>query len=318
MVVLFSLCEINSVQVSFKAYMVSLGLMVSFLISGNGISQTSYLPQTGDLEKLSGFLLNPEVPDSVRIESSLAFSKALVHLLSGPSGWNVDLSALNQVSVLTAPEKQFKLYTWFSVEQYRHKANGIIQIKEKEGIKLVVLKESYEEATGNRKLGYEQWPGALYYDIASFGSGKEKSWLLLGFHPGDGTVHRKVIEVLQFDGRGSPRFGFPSIVLENNKKVNRLVFQFSGKARMGLSFERGKRQVRFDHLSPAENSLKGHYQHYGPDFSIDGLVYRSGKWVYLSDIDAMNKTENLGREGVLYRAPSKPTQTSKREGNKAR
>jgi hypothetical protein len=263
------------------------------------------IPDMQELQRLQNTLLAPAISDSLRKVNNKKFTAGLVQLLGQENAWALNLSSLEKISIITAPDKQFKLFTWFSVEDFKHKANGIILSKDKNNSRVFTLETNDINPKGNRWQSADKWPGALYYDISSFSTSKGKAYILLGFHPGDGTSQFKTIEILHFGPRGEPRFGLPVIVLENNRKVNRLVFQYSSKATMSLSFDRGRRKISFDHLSPPDISLKNQYQHYGPDFSVDALELRKGEWVYVSDIDARNRTENLGAEGQVLPLPSR-------------
>jgi len=277
-------------------------LLACFLFVSASSGQASDLHE---LQRLQQTLLAPSLSDSIRKENNRLFTSGMVKLLQHESAWSMDLKALDKLSVLTAPDKQFRLFTWFNVEDFKHRANGILLMRDKNGSRVVVLDAGEINPKGNRWQSADKWPGALYYDLGSFSTPKGKAYVLLGFHPGDGTSHYKTIEFLHFGPRGDPRFGLPIIVLENNRKVNRLVFQYSSKATMSLAFDRSKRRIRFDHLSPPDISLKNQYQHYGPDFSVDALEFKKGEWIFVSDIDARNRTENLGAEGQVLPLPSR-------------
>ena len=55
-----------------------------------------------------------------------------------------------------------------------------------------------------------------------------------------------------------------------------------------LRWEKKKKMIVFDHLSPAAIRYNGIYEFYGPDFSVDGYKFKKGKWRYFNDIDVRN------------------------------
>ena len=84
-----------------------------------------------------------------------------------------------------------------------------------------------------------------------------------------------------------PTFG-QKVFKKGNKTFSRMVFEYSYMANMSLVYNSETKQFVFDHLSPEEPSMKGLYQYYGPDFSVDILQERGKIWEYKSDVDVRN------------------------------
>ena len=78
----------------------------------------------------------------------------------------------------------------------------------------------------------------------------------------------------------------------NKKRKKRLFFEYSDKVYMQLNYDKSKEMIVFDHLSPSQEKFKGNYQYYGPDFSIDGLFFKKGKWILKEDLDIRRKKNN--------------------------
>jgi hypothetical protein len=129
------------------------------------------------------------------------------------------------------------------------------------------------------------------------------------------VVHRKTIEVLTFTKNGEPRFGLP-VFMVNQRKAHRIQFQYNAMATMSLKFDKLRRRIVFDHLSPPDISMKNQFQHYGPDFSVDAYDLKGGLFVYIEDLDIMNRSENLGGPGERLNVPNRPSLILK-DGNKA-
>jgi hypothetical protein len=147
-----------------------------------------------------------------------------------------------------------------------------------------------------KTLNAKSWFGALYYDIVPFKIKDKKYFMLLGFNPGNGLSHKKVIDVVQVTSNGQPRFGAP--VFEKDKKMaNRIILEYDGRAKITLKYNRDTKMVVFDHLIPQRPELADQYQFYVPDMSYDAFELNKLSWTYKPDIDARNATENLGTEG---------------------
>ena len=57
---------------------------------------------------------------------------------------------------------------------------------------------------------------------------------------------------------------------------------------MSLRYEKKKKMIVFDHLSPSSPSLKGKYEYYGPDFTYDGFSFKKGIWHYRKNLEMRN------------------------------
>jgi len=101
-------------------------------------------------------------------------------------------------------------------------------------------------------------------------------------------TNKKVIDVLFFDQWDNITFGAPVFLDENKKLKYRVVFEFSAQAVMLLRYEKKKKMIVFDHLSPTSPSAKGQFQYYGPDFTYDGFYFKKGIWNYRKNLDLRN------------------------------
>lgn len=262
-----------------------------------------------ELAGLSSMLLNPEITDEERKEAASRFFSIMEKALMEDQSFHYPFSKLKNVSVIEPSDKSFKLFTWFSVENYRKKSYGLIRIKSGKGSKMVFRLHEMDEPQRNfenKTFGPDKWPGGLYYDIMTANVGGQKAYILLGFHPGDDVVHRKMIEVLTFAPSGEPRFGLP-VFQQGNRKSSRVIFQFNSQATMYLKFDKFRKRIIFDHLSPPDISMKNQFQHYGPDFSVDGFYLKGKYFVLMEDLDVVNRSENLGSPGERLRMPSNPS-----------
>lgn len=137
--------------------------------------------------------------------------------------------------------------------------------------------------TENEIYNSKNWYGALYYNIVSW-RGK---YILLGYSTYNNISKIKVIEILDFKNN-QPILG-EKVFKKENFITHRMVFEYSFMANMSLVYDSEREEFIFDHLSPEESSMKGLYQYYGPDFSIDILKEHRRMWILEEDVDIRNK-----------------------------
>lgn len=275
-----------------------------------------------DLVLLAPALLDAEQTDDQRKASARQFLLLMEKALNQPNSFDFNFSKLKNLAIVGPADKRFRIFTWFSVENYRKKAYGLIQMAPQKGSNQKTVFRLLEQEEGVRNVdfktfGPEKWPGAMYYDLMPVHAGGQKAYVLLGFHPSDNVVHRKTIDILTFTKNGEPRFGLP-VFMVNQRKAHRIQFQYNAMATMSLRFDKLRRRIIFDHLSPPDISMKNQFQHYGPDFSVDAYDLKGGHFVFVEDLDVMNRDENLGGPGERLSVPSRPSLIRKDAGKTVR
>jgi hypothetical protein len=220
-----------------------------------------------------------------------------IDLLSHPSTFDYPFDSLKTVSKILSPDKQVKIYTWIYISRNEeaYKYYGIIQRKSKKTgeVKLIGLtdvKIPAEDAIQS-ELKSDSWYGAVYYEILQSKSGKNTFYTLLGWQGNDRFTTRKVIDVLIFDVWNNITFGAPVFLNQEGKKQYRMIFEYSADAVMTLRYDKRKKMIIFDHLSPSTPAAKGQFRYYGPDFTYDGLYFKKGLWRYKANLDVRNPTE---------------------------
>lgn len=131
------------------------------------------------------------------------------------------------------------------------------------------------------------WYGAVYYEIIKAGGKKDPEYAFLGWDGADLFINRKVFEQVKFNSEDIPIWG-GNFECERRKGCKRLVFEYSEKAAMSLTYNKKMKMITADHLSPSMPKYSGNPAFYGPDFSFDGWIYEDSVWRYLPDIDAKN------------------------------
>lgn len=132
----------------------------------------------------------------------------------------------------------------------------------------------------------EKWYGCLIYEIIEEKIEGETHYFYLGYHPENIFINQKLIDVMWFQNNDL-LFGKP--VFSYNKTMNhRVIFRYSAKARMMLTWNGNHNMIVFDHLVPTEPSQTGKFQFYVPDLSFDGFKFEKGFWIIQENLDVRN------------------------------
>ena len=193
----------------------------------------------------------------------------------------------NRIGSVISPDNKLKIISW----NYKLKDNSfayetiIIKNSNKKKPKVKAWQLSCPKAfkpTDNKKYNSKNWYGSLYYNIIPW----KGDYILLGYSTYNNISKIKVIEVLSLEKK-RPTFG-EKVFKKGNKTFSRMVFEYSFMANMSLVYNSETKEFVFDHLSPEEPSMKGLYQYYGPDFSVDVMQEKGKYWEYKSDVDVRN------------------------------
>lgn len=260
--------------------------------SDNNKSLQPLFSMQDSLQRLSFIMINDSI-EPQRYNASYTFIKTLVNTLKTPYSFNFPFDSLKTVSIQTAPDKRFRIFSWHVMNNdgsYRY--YGTIQMNNAAGklemFPLVdytpAIKNSQDTVTTNDK-----WFGAQYYKIISVSSNVQTPYyLLLGWKGNTIKSTKKVIEILYFRD-GKAYFGMPVFDGDkDNAGKKRIVFEYDRKASMLLNFEPSIGTIVFDHLAPPDPKLKGKYELYGPDFSYDGFKLSNGRWKFVQDLELKN------------------------------
>lgn len=249
--------------------------------------------------------LDINVDDSQKMADNARFVQRMEELLRESNSMEIPFTDLKNISVMTAPDGSFRLFTWLVLTRNGYQPQGVLQVKQKKKTSFKIYPLNHTDADQKsvkyRTLSPDKWYGAVYYEMIPIRFKGDSYYVLIGFNGNDGLSHKKVLDVLSFSGT-SPRFGL-AVFEEEQKAANRVVFEYSARVKMSLRYDANKKEIIFDHLAPVNPSLVGHYKQYGPDMSYDAFVYRQGKWVYKPDVDARNDSENLGKPGTFWSLP---------------
>ena len=193
----------------------------------------------------------------------------------------------SRIGSVISPDSKLKIISW----NYKLQDNAfayeavIIKNSNKKKPKVKVWSISSKEAfkpTENKTYNSKNWYGSLYYNIIPW----KGDYILLGYSTYNNISKVKVIDFLSLEKK-RPTFG-QKVFKKGNKTYSRMVFEYSFMANMSLVYNSETKEFVFDHLSPEEPSMKGLYQYYGPDFSVDVMHEKGKYWEYKSDVDVRN------------------------------
>jgi len=244
------------------------------------------------LKKLGRTVINGR-EDVERINTNYAMIKTLVSALKINHSFSYPFDSLKSISIIGSADNRFRIISWHvtnSDGSYRY--YGTIQMNTPDGsLKLFGL-EDYSPLLKNPEdsvVDNHKWYGAQYYKIIQVNAATPY-YVLIGWKGNTEKTTKKVIEVLSFKN-DKPFFGLP-VFDGNGKTRDRIVFEFTAQAAMMLKFDATSNTIIFDHLSPADTKMKGHFDNYGPDMTYSGYRLKLNRWVYVDNLDMRNAPQD--------------------------
>ncbi|MBR4440774.1 MAG: hypothetical protein IKS00_04400 [Bacteroidales bacterium] len=226
--------------------------------------------------------------DSLRIALADKAFDTFCSLVYEDDHMNYQFQNINPVSVLTSPDKLFRIFTWgLQLSDGNYKYYGLAEYNVHGDVLTATLYDLSDKTSdpAHADMQAGNWYGAIYYDIVQVGSKKSHTYALAGWDGGDLFVNRKVLEQvsISLEDGGGMRFG-GQFVNERNRSCERLIFEFTERAVMSLRYDKKQKMFVADHLSvPSE--YNGDPKFSGPDGSFDGYYFEDGRWHYVPDID---------------------------------
>jgi len=199
------------------------------------------------------------------------------------------LEGIKNLSVLISEDKKVAFFTWpVLYSDFTYKYYGFVRYYETDFNRYAVEKLSDKSETivnpERQTLNPENWYGAFYYKLIYKRYKKNKQYVLLGWDGNDDLTTKKTVDIFYIDENGEPAFGKDVFESEDGIK-KRLIFEYKEGISMSLRYDKKKDMIIWDHLSPSQPELTGHYEYYGPDLTFDALKFEKGIWKYIPDID---------------------------------
>lgn len=256
-----------------------------FVISFFVLSVTVF----ADTDKLNSYFNEIDLSESDSITYSIneKIKQEVLEFAETDSNFYKISIGSSRIGSVISPDSKLKIISW----NYKLQDNAfayeavIIKNSNKKKPKVKVWSISSKEAfkpTENKTYNSKNWYGSLYYNIIPW----KGDYILLGYSTYNNISKVKVIDFLSLEKK-RPTFG-QKVFKKGNKTYSRMVFEYSFMANMSLVYNSETKEFVFDHLSPEEPSMKGLYQYYGPDFSVDVMHEKGKYWEYKSDVDVRN------------------------------
>ncbi len=153
--------------------------------------------------------------------------------------WQWDFGT--RVSVLTAPDKKFRIFTWPVVnDEGEYECFGFVQAldEKKEEYDVYPLYDKSEEIVNRQEdlLTYDNWFGSVYQELITTTYEGKTYYTLLGWCGVDALTQRKVIEPIYFKSTHSqPQFG--QNLFRKERNIRRVVLEYTNKAMVSLRYE---------------------------------------------------------------------------------
>jgi len=250
---------------------------------------------------------NPEEPE--RYNANYKMVKTLINALQLPNSFNLSFDSLKTISVLTPPDRRFRIFTWHLMNQdgsYRY--YGTIQMNNASGklqmFPLVDYSPTFSSPQDSVTTNSD-WYGAQYYKVIPVTYGVSTPYyVLLGWKGNNVKSTKKVIEVLYFKN-GKAIFGMP--VFDGDKEragKKRIVFEYNRQVSSLLNYLPKEGTIVFDHLAPPDPKMTGKFESYGPDMSYDGFKLVNGRWKFVEDLQLKNSPTAMDDD---FNDPKKPS-----------
>jgi hypothetical protein len=239
--------------------------------------------------------ISPEKSDSEKLQLADTILCTLDSILQLPGSFDYPFDQLKATGKITSPNQKVRIFTWnLPLQDGTNKFFGFILHKTGNGnISNVYRLTDRSDSITNPALATltaDNWYGCLIYVIVEKKISGDTYYTLLGYHPENLFITRKLADILWFNDKNEPVFG--KALFHYDKRMQcRILFEYSAKVQMSLMWNEKMNMIVFDHLSPLKSSYTGNYQYYGPDFSYDGLMFEKGVWETVQDIDVRNSKE---------------------------
>lgn len=153
--------------------------------------------------------------------------------------WQWDFGS--RVSVLTAPDKKFRIFTWPVVNDMgEYECFGFVQaLNDKSGeYEISTLNDKSQDIVNRQEetLAPDRWYGAVYQEIVTTSHDGKTYYTLIGWSGVDNLTQRKVIEPICFkSGNARPIFG--QNLFRNNRNLRRVILEYTTNAMVNVRYE---------------------------------------------------------------------------------
>ena len=227
-----------------------------------------------------------------RLNADSLFTKILVRSLKAPNSFNKSYDSLHYISILTAPDKRFRIFTWqLMINENLTRQHGAIQMNTKNGeLKLFPLidKSDVTVNMADTIANHLGWMGAVYYKLIQKQFNNNTFYTLIGFDANNIRSEKKFIDVLHFENE-QPVFGGDFFAKDTsnqilkNDPISRYVLEYKKFASPRLNYDSALNLIVMEHLVSESNEPNKKFT-LVPDGDYEGFKWENGKWVYIKKL----------------------------------
>ena len=271
-----------------------------FIIPMSAFSQKKlFMAYEDSLMRISPTILQG-ANDNERQAANQKFLELWEPILDEAKSMKYPFDSLSTVAILTSDDNKVRFINWvIPQDNGTYKYQAIVQYynnqKKYNVAYLEAIKKEISEPE-KMKLQNNQWIGALYYQLEIIKSGKQKYYVLFGWDGNDDRSNKKIVDVLTIN-KGLT-FGAPIFKI-GEKPQNRFVIEYKEDASASLKYLAKEERILFTHLVPLNNEVKGLYNYYVPDGSVDALNLKNGEFIFEENVETIEQIniptrKNLG------------------------
>lgn len=224
-----------------------------------------------------------------RLESTYKFVRQLKAALTVPNSFAYPFDSLSRyVNIIGPDDKSFRIFNWsVSTDANAQRYYGAIQMRDAD-LKLYGLSDQssrIQKGAMDSVLEGGRWFGALYYRIMPTTVDGQPAYTLFGLNESNPLSNRKVLDVLQFSGKG-PVFGariFGVRSPDTREQAARFVMEYKKNVVAALNFNPEMNAIYFDRLESDANDPGRKYT-YVPTGQYDGFRWQNGQWIFVKDL----------------------------------
>lgn len=259
--------------------------------------------EEGELDQLLSKLRSTK-DDKALDEINKQFKKEFKKVLEMDGAFDYPFSSLKSVGDIASDDQMVRIFSWNV--QYQDLSNDYFSFilkkdKRRGDVDVIELKrqDQHIKMAQRETVDDKNWYGALYYDIITVQKGNRTFYTLLGYDYNNQRSTIKFIDILYFTGR-TPHFGYPLFKEDRNRSM-RVLLEYSSNAVISLRYDKERKLIIFDHLSPKTPKLKEFKEFYVPDMTYDAYSWDGKYWNLKEDIIA-NNNEMAERKKVDLKA----------------
>jgi hypothetical protein len=279
------------ITAEFKPIILRFFILCFFIPTTSFGQDKSFVKYEQELNDLAPILLNGKT-EQKRIEANEKFIEIWNYILDDPKSIKYKFDNIKNFPIMTSNDKKLRIINWIvALNNNHYQYHAFVQYynsSNKYQVDRLIPLSGEMKNIESIKLENNNWYGALYYQMEEIKRGKKKYYVLLGWNGNNERSNIKVIDVLSVNK--SLVFGAPIFRIDK-KRQNRFILEYKENASASIKFNRKKNKIVFTHLIPLNDGLKGLYDFYVPDGSVNAFILNNGSFKLKRNIENTEKVK---------------------------